>query len=904
MKKENIPQNTNNKNSLNSLRLSNQLPIIPFNNILSPTNKTPKKLSTESITLSEIGHKEDQSEKSSFILSNNESKIQNTQNQELDLTLSIFRSPEKNKENNQKAKITKEELNNIPLPIFSCIYCSNDFLSFKHLSMQVIEEKYLYQTSIYDINELDKLLFQGLIDKYDKNSVLLEIVVKNTEHLKNYFNKDQIENFFNSKKFCLLQKINFSEIQNFFLQRIEDSIIRKKKDFYFKGINKIPRNSLNKMSFNSTNSLLLLNNYNALSGSVDNVPGININTPPSNNYNKNNNTVASGTNSYSSLNFNSLSLNNINNNNNGMNNLENIMEKIEKNSEGESDGDEKSYIINMLGLDENLKIKKINKKDINWEEKPFDIWDPKINETDHSVVSDDGCEGYNEIKSGNRIINSGYINLEINKEEVRKAVSHKAIRPIKGIKNNFIKLNKSIGIDNNGNNNINKNQIFSNKYLNGIRNNYGIHLNLNMRKKFQEIRNKSNIINNNISNNPFIYSELNNKENKKLSGIKSFGSTSASSIFVNKRNINKSRDITINYKDLKFNPLFFNINKLNNSVNNLNNANNLVNIINSQNSYVNNNGIIKSKTKETKEKTDSSKEKNKNKINKGKHLLELLKNSRKTKYPKCKSNIVYINLNLNSPNHIAKKNNERKKIFYSGDIIYEKKSPKNLNNVNISNNEIKLPTNNNSTKNFFTKISQNNQNKSLSKFIIKANKNNSNPSINNEVFSQQRKTSQKFYRKYNYFNNSISNINLNKKPKNINLEKKIKEINLNNFKAIKNFINYSPMKVGKRPPTSLDSGLFSYQRQNEGKNIKEKINALINLVSDKNKEGIRKTKSRKKKVESFDCDKKACFNISGESLSSTSINRRTSPLNNRNINTLFNLSKKIINLKENISQNK
>jgi hypothetical protein len=73
-------------------------------------------------------------------------------------------------------KITKEDLNNIPLPVFSCIYCSNDKISFRHLSQEIISNKYLYQSSIYDIIELNKLIvYQPIIDKNDKNEKLLNI---------------------------------------------------------------------------------------------------------------------------------------------------------------------------------------------------------------------------------------------------------------------------------------------------------------------------------------------------------------------------------------------------------------------------------------------------------------------------------------------------------------------------------------------------------------------------------------------------------------------------------------------------------------------------------------------------------------------------------------------------------
>ena len=72
-----------------------------------------------------------------------------------------------NKINNKKAflkdkketkKIKKEDLNNIPLPIFSCIYCSNDIIAFRHLIQEIITNKYLFQTSVYDIRDINKLI--------------------------------------------------------------------------------------------------------------------------------------------------------------------------------------------------------------------------------------------------------------------------------------------------------------------------------------------------------------------------------------------------------------------------------------------------------------------------------------------------------------------------------------------------------------------------------------------------------------------------------------------------------------------------------------------------------------------------------------------------------------------------
>ena len=99
-------------------------------------------------------------------------------------------------------KITKEELDNIPLPVFSCIYCSNMIIAFKHLSQEIVTNKYLFQTSIYDIKDINKLIiYQPLIDKDKKNEKLLNIIIKSTEYLYYNYNQENIKNFFCSKNY-------------------------------------------------------------------------------------------------------------------------------------------------------------------------------------------------------------------------------------------------------------------------------------------------------------------------------------------------------------------------------------------------------------------------------------------------------------------------------------------------------------------------------------------------------------------------------------------------------------------------------------------------------------------------------------------------------------------------------
>ena len=130
---------------------------------------------------------------------------------------------------------------------------------------EILSEKYLLQTSIYDINDLNKLILNKRLINNNKDEKLLNLVMKNTEYIKLYIPKSRIDIYFNSDTFNNLCIKSETEINRLFKHKIEDSIVRKKKDFYFKGINKIPKNSMNnKCLFNSTNSLI--NNFNALSG--------------------------------------------------------------------------------------------------------------------------------------------------------------------------------------------------------------------------------------------------------------------------------------------------------------------------------------------------------------------------------------------------------------------------------------------------------------------------------------------------------------------------------------------------------------------------------------------------------------------------------------------------------------
>ena len=270
----------------------------------------------------------------------------------------------KEKKIKKKKKIKKEELNNIPLPIFSCIFCCNEIVSFRHLSNEIISNKYLFQTSIYDIKQLD-FLISGKINKKIDNDKLLDIILNNFENIKEFINSDKINNFFKSKKFKTRCEYNKLLIKNKFRTKFEEKVNKKKKDFYFKeikGTYKISKNSLNNKCLFNTNSLI--NNYSSLAGLIPKESELIHNLAE-----KQNNSITSShlsnINIHGNMNKNEIGLIGKDNNKHY---VENIVEKIDKNVE--------SDIFDFLG--ENDLKRKINKKDIEWEDTYYDINNPII----------------------------------------------------------------------------------------------------------------------------------------------------------------------------------------------------------------------------------------------------------------------------------------------------------------------------------------------------------------------------------------------------------------------------------------------------------------------------------------------------------------------------------------------
>ena len=263
-----------------------------------------------------------------------------------------------------KIKLTKEDLNNIPLPIFSCIYCSNEKISFSHFLNEILFNKYNLLTSVYDIKQLDKILsHKYLVDKFDENDKLEDIIIKNTEYLKKYYNYNDSKSLmseicYDKIRFAIHDK-NIQQVTN-----ILNKIKLKKKKKNLNKINSLTKKDYHYYSFNSNlNNNTTINNIN---NSIDVAGELNIN-----NNKKNVPFIINQTGSNLSVsNFNSVSLinyfdNNIPKEKENRFKLDDIIEQIEKNSAVEED----------FGFDLNRKIKK---DDIEWEKEFYNIWSPTI----------------------------------------------------------------------------------------------------------------------------------------------------------------------------------------------------------------------------------------------------------------------------------------------------------------------------------------------------------------------------------------------------------------------------------------------------------------------------------------------------------------------------------------------
>ena len=688
-----------------------------------------------------------------------------------------------NDKDNYKKKITKEDLNNMPLPIFDCIYCTNDKIVFNNFINNILSDKYLLLTSKYDINNINKLILnQPFIDKFENSEKLLNIIIKNTEYIKDFIPKERYINYFKSSAFNnLCQRFNHENKKN--IKKLID-IIQKRNEINFKGKNKISKiSNNNKCLFNSSNSLI--NNFNDLNEFAEPLPHNIGNNNPKNYF-----TMGSGFNN--SININSLSLNqneypthyNTKANNNI---LEYSFEKIENKDESANDIEDKDEIMDIFKYD---LVRKISKNDIKWDNKIYDIYNPEISSDYEEDYEQD--KNFEPIKKKNiNLINDNYINNS-------------------NIFNNSIEFDRYIIKDN-----TNINSVYNNNQENKYKNNYFKNINnsnINNDKPYNNINNITLFEDINVNNSQGQYNiiNINNSLNQKLtnSSLQDFSSLEINQnykIYKNTSFIQRNGINNYHNKQSKYRKkiLDFRTPQKNNSITNNNSTNysndNSIHIHYQRNNKTKSNSFINAKNKyenycsfQNKNKYYNYKrEKNKNLI-KSHKMYNYLNNLYLSYLKKKKSNhYKYYNKNKKNMKYkFNKKKNNNSLKFYLFDLKHKKRSNNNLNNnnKNYKKNNNKYCSNKNNIKpsnNYFIKNNNNNLYNKSFKIDYISNTNNNNINYNNTNFNQNNK---KFY------NGNHAQNNLNKAYYFFNHNHRLKKIfnglYLNNT-YYKGFYNYN-----------------------------------------------------------------------------------------------------------------
>ena len=127
-----------------------------------------------------------------------------------------------NNENNNiklaKPRISKNDLNTIPLPIFDCIYCANEKVVFNHLISEELSLQYLYNADKKDIYLINFLIENNLLSIENKKNIdikklisnknininklksLINLILNNTEYFSKYYNINESQNYLKQKR--------------------------------------------------------------------------------------------------------------------------------------------------------------------------------------------------------------------------------------------------------------------------------------------------------------------------------------------------------------------------------------------------------------------------------------------------------------------------------------------------------------------------------------------------------------------------------------------------------------------------------------------------------------------------------------------------------------------------------
>ena len=130
---------------------------------------------------------------------------------------------EDNLKNKKKMKhrLSKKDLNTIPLPIFECPYCANEKVVFNHLINEEFYLNYLYNAEKKDINLINlleknnllcllclenkekfKKLLKDKINNIDVNKleIIINFIINNTEYINKYYDINESFNFLKQKR--------------------------------------------------------------------------------------------------------------------------------------------------------------------------------------------------------------------------------------------------------------------------------------------------------------------------------------------------------------------------------------------------------------------------------------------------------------------------------------------------------------------------------------------------------------------------------------------------------------------------------------------------------------------------------------------------------------------------------
>ena len=336
-------------------------------------------------------------------------------------------------------KLTIEDLNNIPLPIFSCIYCSNEKIAFNHLINSNLSNKYFLQTSIYDMKILDKIIkINPIVDQWNKNSPLLDVIIKNSEFIRRYYNKSELIGIYKTQIMTKIYKPYIKKNQKSIMKKLKVKSIKKRNrefNIFKSNSNKIFFSNDYKPSFqkiNNNNSTFLNDNLITNKNSLTNT-----------------NCVSSSPNRGLSFSSNNIINDNINMNNNNINIglnqnniMQSIMEKKEVNEESECETEEK--FLDILDNQINLK-RKINKNNIRFEDNYYDIWNPRITTINEEENDEQNFKNHNRLRKKNNKEIKKLLNLIHEKNRLSKINinKNKDFFQNKKNKNGYYKINNN-----------------------------------------------------------------------------------------------------------------------------------------------------------------------------------------------------------------------------------------------------------------------------------------------------------------------------------------------------------------------------------------------------------------------------------------------------------------------------